>query len=93
MDGRVFLGITVGCVQKGDILCSISGTRRDLPLRWETGTDELRIVGTACSPHEAKQEEEETALEGDGDIKIDVEIDMLYALSSPEIAALLRHPV
>lgn len=87
------LGVTVGCVRRGDILCKILGTRRNILLRRGTGTDELRVIGTACSPHEGEREQREAAFEGGGDIKIDVDIDMLYALTSPEITELLRHLV
>jgi len=39
------LGITIGCVQSGDVLCQILDTRTTLLLRQETSAEEIRIVG------------------------------------------------
>jgi len=90
-DRRCDPGTTVGCVQRGDILCRISGSTR--VLRWETMADEFRILGTAWTPQERPHTKGEAADEGVSDMTTYVDIDMLCALLSPGLGLSLCHSV
>ncbi|KAK0644334.1 heterokaryon incompatibility protein-domain-containing protein [Cercophora newfieldiana] len=89
------LGVTTACVQEGDIVCRVRGTRKHLLLRQED-EGKWRILGTAWSPHEAemlKLRGEETATGDSLDLRIGVDIDMLYTVFSPRLDVLLYNPV
>lgn len=86
------LGITVGCVQEGDIVCQIPGTYRNFLLRRETAAKELRILGTAWSPHDIGQWGGSRG-ENSQYFTLLVDANMLYTLFSPRLAELLQHSV
>jgi hypothetical protein len=68
-------------------------------LRKEPSGEEIRIIGTAWVPHEVawktleEVQSKEAAVDqgGEGDLRVWVDIDMLYALFCPVMEKLLNH--
>jgi hypothetical protein len=86
------LGITVGCVQEGDMVCQIPGTYKKFLLRRETAAEGFRILGTAYSPHDIGQRDGSRD-ENSQYFTLLVDANMLYTLFSPSLAKLLHHSV